>query len=123
MNTKENSKHPLEEYIDQNEKIDDYFEESFNIYEYFEIYNQIYFENLLGSITLSWSSRMTSCAGVFSVYKGIPTIRLSESLLKFRTITEVKETLLHEMIHAYCFSSHLNLKKKLLFTYMNYFKE
>ncbi len=42
MNTKENSKYPLEEYIDQNEKTDNYFEESFNIYEYFEIYNQIY---------------------------------------------------------------------------------
>ena len=103
MNTKENSKYPLEEYIDQNEKTDNYFEESFNIYEYFEIYNQIYFENLLGSITLSWSSRMTSCAGVFSVYKGIPTIRLSECLLKYRNLNEVRETLLHEMIHAYCY--------------------
>ena len=78
-------------------------EETFDIYEYFQIYNEIFFENLLGCISLSWSSKMTSCAGVFSVYKGIPTIRLSESLLKFRTITEVKETLIHEMIHAYCF--------------------
>ena len=84
----------------ENEKSE---EETFDLYEYFQIYNEIFFENLLGCISLSWSSKMTSCAGVFSVYKGVPTIRLSESLLKFRTITEVKETLLHEMIHAYCF--------------------
>ena len=76
----------------ENEKSE---EETFDLYEYFQIYNEIFFENLLGCISLSWSSKMTSCAGVFSVYKGVPTIRLSESLLKFRTITEVKETLLH----------------------------
>ena len=83
--------------IDENSEIS-----SFDIYTYFQIYNEIFFENLLGSVTLKWSRKMTSCAGVFSIYKGIPSIHLSEPLLKFRSITEIKETLLHEMIHAYC---------------------
>ena len=103
----------------ENEKSE---EETFDLYEYFQIYNEIFFENLLGCISLSWSSKMTSCAGVFSVYKGIPTIRLSESLLKFRTITEVKETLLHEMIHAYCFIKKYDMSDDLS-GHGKYFKE
>ena len=83
--------------------------ETFDIFEYFTIYNQIYYENLLGSITLEWSKKMTSCAGVFSVYKGIPKIRLSEPILKYRSINEIKETLLHEMIHAYCYIKKLDM--------------
>ena len=75
---------------------------SFDIYTYFQIYNEIFFENLLNPVSISWSKKMTSCAGVFSIYNNIPSIRLSEPLLKFRSITEIKETLLHEMIHAYC---------------------
>ena len=103
----------------ENEKSE---EETFDLYEYFQIYNEIFFENLLGCISLSWSSKMTSCAGVFSVYKGVPTIRLSESLLKFRTITEVKETLLHEMIHAYCFIKKYDMSDDLS-GHGKYFKE
>ena len=68
--------------------------ESFDVFDYFNIYNEIYYENLLGCITLEWSKKMTTCAGVFSVYKNVPTIRLSEPLLKFRSIKEIKETLM-----------------------------
>ena len=82
---------------------DYYQEEVFDIYDDFNIYNQIYFENTLGSIIVEWSNRMTSCAGVFSIHNNIATIRLSEPLLKYRSIKEMKETLLHEMIHAYCY--------------------
>lgn len=83
--------------------------ETFDVFEYFTIYNEIYYENLLGSITLEWSKKMTSCAGVFSVHNGIPKIRLSEPLLKYRSINEIKETLLHEMIHAYCYIKKLDM--------------
>eukprot|EP00923_Selenidium_pygospionis_P059108 GHVN01104030.1.p1 GENE.GHVN01104030.1~~GHVN01104030.1.p1 ORF type:complete len:304 (-),score=55.75 GHVN01104030.1:355-1149(-) len=52
---------------------------------------------------------MTLCAGV-CVYQrgGYCSIRLSEALLKFRTVHEYKETLLHEMIHAYLFVKEKN---------------
>ena len=47
---------------------------------------------------------MTLCAGTCK-YEGqtSSTISLSEPLLKFRTNNELKETLIHEMIHAYLF--------------------
>lgn len=44
---------------------------------------------------------MTLCAGLFQGTEILSTIRLSEPLLKFRTKKETRETLLHEMIHAY----------------------
>lgn len=87
--------------------------ESFNIYEYYEIYNQLYFENLLSTVTLKWSKRMTSCAGTFQVSKNIPEIHLSEPLLKYRSIKEIRETLLHEMIHAYIFVKNLDISDDL----------
>lgn len=36
---------------------------------------------------------------------GSSTITLSEPLLKFRSNNELKETLIHEMIHAYWFAT------------------
>lgn len=96
--------------------------ESFDVYDYFNIYNEIYYENLLGCITLEWSKKMTSCAGVFSVYKNVPTIRLSEPLLKFRSIDEIKETLLHEMIHAYCYIKQYDMTDDMS-GHGKYFKE
>lgn len=47
---------------------------------------------------------MTLCAGTCCLsFKDSCTITLSESLLKFRSNNELKETLLHEMIHGYLF--------------------
>lgn len=47
---------------------------------------------------------MTLCAGTctHSSYESC-TIRLSAPLLQYRTANELKETLLHEMIHAFLF--------------------
>ena len=104
----------------QNKEIEEI--ESFDVYNYFNIYNEIYYENLLGCITLEWSKKMTSCAGVFSVYKNVPTIRLSEPLLKFRSIDEIKETLLHEMIHAYCYIKQYDMTDDMS-GHGRYFKE
>lgn len=88
--------------IDPSIHIND-FEENFDVFEYYSIYNSIYFDDKLGPVKLEWSKKMTLCAGVFSVHNYQPVIRLSEPLLKFRTVKEIKETLLHEMIHAYLF--------------------
>jgi len=46
---------------------------------------------------------MKLCAGIFVVKNEDIVIRLSEPLLKFRSLDEIKETLLHEMIHAFLF--------------------
>jgi predicted SprT family Zn-dependent metalloprotease len=50
---------------------------------------------------------MTLCAGTCK-YEGFgsSTISLSEPLLQFRTSNELKETLIHEMIHAYLFKTN-----------------
>lgn len=68
-------------------------------------YNTLYFDNTLGACSVEWSSsRMTLCAGICQYERGGGCrIRLSEPLLKFRPSLELKETLLHEMIHAWMF--------------------
>ena len=76
-------------------------EENFDVYEYFAIYNDMYFQSKLGCVRLEWSKKMTTCAGIFYKKSFEYIIRLSEPLLKFRTIKETKETLIHEMIHAW----------------------
>ena len=70
----------------------------------FLLYDELYFEGALKGVEVRWSQRMTLCAGV-CVYEsgGYCSVRLSEPLLKFRSPKEVRETLLHEMIHAFLF--------------------
>jgi predicted SprT family Zn-dependent metalloprotease len=83
-------------------------EEDFDVYDYFAVYNDLYFDGKLGCVRLEWSKRMTTCAGIFYTKSTEYIIRLSEPLLKFRTIKEIKETLLHEMIHAWVQIEHLD---------------
>ncbi|CAD8170938.1 unnamed protein product [Paramecium octaurelia] len=75
-----------------------------DVFELFQFYNQYFFEGILVTCTVKWSTRMTLCAGTCK-YEGQKscTITLSEPLLKFRSNDELKSTLLHEMIHAYLF--------------------
>ena len=72
-----------------------------DVYDLFQTYNVQFFEDKLGAVQLTWSKRMTLCAGICEKKQGLITIKLSEPLLKYRTASDVKETLLHEMIHAY----------------------
>ncbi|KAH7302712.1 hypothetical protein KP509_23G084000 [Ceratopteris richardii] len=72
-------------------------------------YNEIYFEGKLQACTVEWSTnRMTLCAGICKYSEGSCAIRLSQPLLKFRPSSDVKETLLHEMIHAYLWLTNSN---------------
>lgn len=72
-------------------------------------YNDIYFDSKLHACTVDWSTnRMTLCAGICKYAKGSCVIRLSEPILKFRSSAELKETLLHEMIHAYLWLTNSN---------------
>ncbi|XP_067149553.1 DNA-dependent metalloprotease SPRTN isoform X3 [Apteryx mantelli] len=68
-------------------------------------FNEALFWGRLTAVEVSWSPRMTLCAGVCS-YEGkggMCSIRLSEPLLKLRPRKDLVETLLHEMIHALLF--------------------
>nr|XP_010909703.1 uncharacterized protein LOC105035731 [Elaeis guineensis]XP_019702977.1 uncharacterized protein LOC105035731 [Elaeis guineensis] len=73
-------------------------------------YNPLYFEDALGACVVKWSSpRMTRCAGTCHYQKGGGcVIHLSEPLLKFRSISDLKNTLLHEMIHAFLWITKKN---------------
>ncbi|XP_055370953.1 DNA-dependent metalloprotease SPRTN isoform X2 [Condylostylus longicornis] len=73
----------------------------------FLTFDNKFFQGRLKCVTLEWSKKMYSCAGICysrrnSMGMAI-TIRLSEPLLKLRPRKNLIETLLHEMIHAYCF--------------------
>uniref|UniRef100_A0A1A9X5A8 Protein with SprT-like domain at the N terminus n=1 Tax=Glossina brevipalpis TaxID=37001 RepID=A0A1A9X5A8_9MUSC len=70
-----------------------------------------FFQSRLRCVNIEWSRRMFSCAGICYSRKnhfGMDvTIRLSEPLLKLRPRKDLVETMLHEMIHAYCFVLHI----------------
>ncbi|XP_027577154.2 DNA-dependent metalloprotease SPRTN [Pipra filicauda] len=71
-------------------------------------FNQTLFWRKLEAVTVSWSPRMTSSAGICTYHEksGLCSIRLSEPLLKLRPRKDLVETLLHEMIHALLFVTH-----------------
>ncbi|XP_078444618.1 uncharacterized protein LOC144713800 [Wolffia australiana] len=81
-----------------------------DIHALFCYYNSVYFGDSLGACCVSWSSsRMTRCAGVCHCAPGGGCeIRLSEPLLKFRLTSDLKNTLLHEMIHAFLWIHYKN---------------
>ncbi|NWW28306.1 SPRTN protein, partial [Falcunculus frontatus] len=79
-----------------------------DVHALFVQFNQTLFWGKLEAVTVSWSPRMTSSAGICSYHKrsGLCSIRLSEPLLKLRPRKDLVETLLHEMIHALLFVTH-----------------
>ncbi|KAL4130444.1 hypothetical protein PRIC2_006441 [Phytophthora ramorum] len=86
---------PENEYLDPNPDLHALFLE----------YNGMFFEGRLAGCEVKWSRRMTLCAGLCSFHprSGFCSIRLSEPLLKLRPRSDMVNTLLHEMIHAYVF--------------------
>lgn len=75
-----------------------------DIHTLFSFYNSAFFSNVLDACLLKWSDRMTLCAG--TCQNSSPnscTITLSRPILQYRSHNDLKETLLHEMIHAYLF--------------------
>ncbi|KAI9987204.1 hypothetical protein PInf_023172 [Phytophthora infestans] len=86
---------PENEYLDPNPDLHSLFAE----------YNRMFFEGRLAGCEVKWSKRMTLCAGLcsFQPLSSFCSIRLSEPLLKLRPRSDMVNTLLHEMIHAYVF--------------------
>ncbi|KAE9048185.1 hypothetical protein PR003_g783 [Phytophthora rubi] len=86
---------PENEYLDPNPDLHSLFQE----------YNRMFFEGRLAGCEVKWSKRMTLCAGLcsFQPRSGFCSIRLSEPLLKLRPRSDMVNTLLHEMVHAYVF--------------------
>ncbi|KAF4306231.1 putative zinc finger rad18 domain-containing protein [Botryosphaeria dothidea] len=81
-----------------------------DIHELFALFDTLYFSATLGPrVELSWSSRLTLCAGICELLKDSQgkytriRLKLSEPLLKFRPRFDTVNTLLHESIHAYFF--------------------
>ncbi|CAA98538.1 DNA-dependent metalloprotease dvc-1 [Caenorhabditis elegans] len=72
-----------------------------------------FFGGSLACCEVKWSPRMYACAGICS-YEirggrgGLCSIRLSKPLLTLRPRSDLVETLLHEMIHAYLFVKERN---------------
>lgn len=77
-----------------------------DIAELFYYLNDLYFSSKL-KCKITWSNKMTRCAGLCYYIKSKNSnsciIRLSEPLLKYRSLEDLIDTILHEMIHAYLF--------------------
>uniref|UniRef100_A0A1Q3F249 Protein with SprT-like domain at the N terminus n=1 Tax=Culex tarsalis TaxID=7177 RepID=A0A1Q3F249_CULTA len=97
LNSTQNLVHPEWEIVDPTP----------NIHILFPRFDKKFFQGKLECVQLEWSKRMYSCAGICYQKRnrfGMSCIiRLSEPLLKLRPRKDLVETLLHEMIHAYCF--------------------
>ena len=83
-----------------------------DVHKLFELYNVLYFRSLLlPRVEVSWSSRLTLCAGICELVRDLENgnkytrvrLKLSEPLLKYRPRSDVINTLLHEAIHSYFF--------------------
>ena len=95
--------------IDEITKSEDPF---IDIYDLFKYCNVLYFRSLLvPRVEVSWSPRLTLCAGICELVRDPKNgnkftrirLKLSEPLLRYRSRTDVIDTLLHEAIHAYFF--------------------
>jgi hypothetical protein len=86
-----------------------------DIHHLFSLFNTIYFCGLLEpTVNVSWSERLTLCAGICELVRDkqkqkLIRLKLSSALLQYRPRSDVVDTLLHEAIHAYLFitSSHV----------------
>ncbi|KAK7536182.1 SprT-like family-domain-containing protein [Phyllosticta citribraziliensis] len=81
-----------------------------DIHQLFALFDSLYFRDLLlPRVEVSWSPRLTLCAGICELFKDSNghftriRLKLSEPLLKFRRRSDTINTLLHESIHAYFF--------------------
>ncbi|KAB2577461.1 putative zinc finger rad18 domain-containing protein [Lasiodiplodia theobromae] len=81
-----------------------------DVHELFALVDTLYFRaTLRARVEVSWSSRLTLCAGICELVKNAQgkytriRLKLSEPLLKFRPRSDTVNTLLHEAIHAYFF--------------------
>ena len=77
-----------------------------DVHALFLSFDATFFQGHLQShgVAVSWSPRMTLCAGVCSLDAGgFCSIRLSKPLLSLRQRADLVNTLLHEMIHAFLF--------------------
>jgi hypothetical protein len=81
-----------------------------DIHQLFALYNVLYFRSLLlPRVEVSWSQRLTLCAGMCELIKDDEgkyrriRLKLSEPLLKYRPRSDTVNTLIHEAIHAYFF--------------------
>ncbi|KAF2667516.1 hypothetical protein BT63DRAFT_294081 [Microthyrium microscopicum] len=81
-----------------------------DVHQLFALYNALYFRSLLmARVELTWSPRLTLCAGICELTRDKTTrqnrvkLKLSEPLLKYRPRSDLLNTLLHESIHAYFF--------------------
>ncbi|CAN8076189.1 unnamed protein product [Agarophyton chilense] len=82
---------------------DDLIDPCPDVHALFQEYNRKHFENQITHTYVEYSRRMTSCAGTCTFTRTGCRIALSEPLLKLRPVSDLKSTLLHEMIHAFLF--------------------
>ncbi|KFB36452.1 AGAP004082-PA-like protein [Anopheles sinensis] len=97
LNSTQNLVHPEWEILDPTP----------DIFSLFPLFDRKFFQGRLSCVQLEWSKKMYNCAGICYQRSNrlgkSCIIRLSEPLLKLRPRKDLIQTLLHEMIHAYCF--------------------
>jgi SprT-like family len=82
--------------------------ELLDVHDMFTRFNELYFDNALDGVFVTYSRKMTLCAGTCT-YMGASggcRIALSEPILSRRPPNDTVDTLLHEMLHAKLFLKH-----------------
>lgn len=80
-----------------------------DIHALFLDFNERFFGGVLSGIEVRWSKTMTLCAGKCYYFPGgYCSVRLSEPLLTLRPRSDLVNTLIHELIHAFLFVTKNN---------------
>ncbi|KAH0464328.1 hypothetical protein IEQ34_007114 [Dendrobium chrysotoxum] len=84
-----------------------------DIQKLFRHYNALYFDDALGACIVTWAPRMRRSIGTCRyIEAGHCEIHMSKSLLKLRSSSDLKNSLLHEMIHAFLWIKRNNKSRR-----------
>ncbi|KAL0921570.1 hypothetical protein M5K25_008655 [Dendrobium thyrsiflorum] len=84
-----------------------------DIQKLFRHYNALYFDDALGACIVTWAPRMRRSIGICRyIEAGHCEIHMSKSLLKLRSSSDLKNSLLHEMVHAFVWIKQNNKSRR-----------
>ncbi|PKU84483.1 hypothetical protein MA16_Dca002996 [Dendrobium catenatum] len=79
----------------------------------FRHYNALYFDDALGACIVTWAPRMRRSIGTCRyIEAGHCEIHMSKPLLKLRSSSDLKNSLLHEMVHAFLWIKRNNKSRR-----------
>ena len=81
----------------------------FDLQEHFELYDKLFFESKLKQFTKVMWYNSRKNYGVCQCHSNSCTVKLSKYLLKYSGYEDIRDTLIHEMVHAYIYLENIEI--------------